>query len=184
MKDDKENRNRVVVVGLDGASWNILNPLIGNGKLPTIEKILREGSYGSLKSILPPVSVPAWKCYSTGKNPGKLGVYDMLVFDFEHKKLRVPSSYYFKSKEIWDHVGNQGDISCVLGMFATHPAREIHGCMISDMPNERGFYPKELKEELEERFGYLYVEPKFTTEREDTYFKVLEGFEREFDVLI
>lgn len=180
----KKKNKKVIVVGLDGASWNVLEPLIKEGKLPTFERLLQEGSYGPLKSILPPVSLPAWKCYSTGKNPGKLGVYNLLILDFKKRKLSAPTSHDFKSQEIWDYIGEQGYTSCVYNMFATHPAKEIRGCLISDIPNERGFYPKELKEEIDERFGYLYVEPKFTTEREDTYSKVLEGFKRDFDVLM
>ncbi|MFH0846707.1 MAG: alkaline phosphatase family protein [Chloroflexota bacterium] len=177
-------RKKVVVLGLDGASWNILNPLIGEGKLPTFKKLLQEGSYGDLRSIMPPVSVPAWKCYSTGKNPGKLGVYNLLSLDLKNRKLTAPSSRDFKEKEIWDYLADEGSTSCVYNMFATHPAKEMKGCLISDIPNERGYYPKELQKEIESRFGSLYIEPNFIMDREETYAKSLWGMRRDFEVIM
>ncbi len=174
---------RVIVLGLDGASWNVLNPLISAGKLPTFATLLRDGSYGPLKSVIPPVSVPAWKCYSTGKNPGKLSAYGMLTLDLKKRKFSVPMSNYFKDKDIWDYLGEREYTSCVYNMFSTHPASQINGHLISDMPNERGFYPKELKEEIEGRFGSIYSEPKFTTDREKSYLGVLNDIRLNFDVL-
>ncbi len=175
---------RVVVVGLDGASWNVLEPLIKDGKLPAFKKLLDDGSYGPLESIMPPVSIPAWKCYSTGKKPGALGIYNLLKLDFNMRKLVAPSSRDFKSLEIWDYVGASGSNSCIYGMFGTHPAKEVKGCVISDIPNERGFYPAELKAEIGGRFGDLNTELRYTSERESTYRKALDNAKRDFDVLL
>lgn len=63
---------KLIVIGLDGATWEIINPLIESGKLPTIKNLLEISCHGKLESIVPPISVPAWKCYSTGKTPAKL----------------------------------------------------------------------------------------------------------------
>ena len=65
---------KVLVIGLDGATYNLINPLMESGKLSTIEKLMATGCHGDLESSIPAVTFPAWKCYSTGKNPGKLGV--------------------------------------------------------------------------------------------------------------
>lgn len=50
----------VLVVGLDGVTWDVILPFVREGKLPTFRKLLEEGSWGILKSTLPPVTVPAW----------------------------------------------------------------------------------------------------------------------------
>ena len=76
---------KLVVIGLDSASWNVLMPLIEAGDLPTIERLMTTGVRGYLRSSVPPITFPAWKCYSTGKNPGKLGVYSFTGLDKERK---------------------------------------------------------------------------------------------------
>jgi predicted AlkP superfamily phosphohydrolase/phosphomutase len=65
--------NKILVLGIDGASWNLVDDLIQAGNLPTIKKMKTKGVAKDLKSCLPFVTFPAWKCYSTGLNPGKLG---------------------------------------------------------------------------------------------------------------
>ena len=67
-------KRKVFVLGLDGATFDVIKPLIEKGLLPTLKKLLEEGTHIPLTSSIPPVTVPAWKCYSTGKTPGKLGV--------------------------------------------------------------------------------------------------------------
>lgn len=64
---------KIVVLGLDGATWNLIKPLVDKGKLPTIESLIRTGSHGGLESSIPHVTFPAWKCYSTGKKPRQAG---------------------------------------------------------------------------------------------------------------
>lgn len=51
--------NRVIVIGLDGATWNIIEPMVQEGKLPTIEKLMQDGCYGNLESCIPPKTFPA-----------------------------------------------------------------------------------------------------------------------------
>ncbi len=68
-------------------------------------------------------------------------------------------------------------------MFATHPAKKIEGYLISDIPNERGFYPKELKTEIDKKFGPLYVEPRFATDRGGSYKESIAGMKRDFALL-
>jgi len=66
---------KVLVIGLDGATWDLIEPWAEEGKLPTFKMLMENGTWGELESCIPFVTYPAWKCYSTGKNPGRLGVY-------------------------------------------------------------------------------------------------------------
>ncbi|MHA2172198.1 MAG: alkaline phosphatase family protein [Candidatus Kariarchaeaceae archaeon] len=66
---------KVIVIGWDGATFDILHPMIRNGYLPTLSQIIQNGSSGILRSVYPPSSAPAWSSFLTGKNPGKHGVF-------------------------------------------------------------------------------------------------------------
>lgn len=55
--------HRVLVIGLDGATWDLLIPLAGEGLLP-ISKLMNLGSYGELESTVPPVTAPAWAAHT------------------------------------------------------------------------------------------------------------------------
>jgi len=179
-----DQKTKVFVLGLDGASWNVLKPLIEKGKLPTFKKLIESGSYGKLESITPPISVPAWKCYSTGRDPSKLGVYSFLMLDLENYTYKVAKSTDFRGLDIWDVLGEYGKISVVYKMFSTYPAKKIKGCIVSEYPEmENGIYPKELREELKEKFGSIFTDIAFTTDRVDTYAKVVEEMKKDFKVI-
>ncbi len=92
---------RLAVVGLDSADWTLLDRW--SHHLPHISSIRREGVSGRLASCKPPVTIPAWKCYSTGKNPGKLGIYWFAYPDFLDRrlKLNLPGGI---GGNLWDYI--------------------------------------------------------------------------------
>jgi predicted AlkP superfamily phosphohydrolase/phosphomutase len=148
--------SKVIVIGLDGATWNIIKPLINKGRLPTIGKLLKEGTTSNLESSIPHVTFPAWKCYSTGKNPGKLGVFWWLNIDKTSKKVRVNDSRSFKSKEIWDYLSYCNISVGIIGMPTTYPPKKVNGFMISEFNplNAEFTYPRALKQDLKINLGY------------------------------
>ena len=73
------SKHRVVIVGMDGCTQQILQPLIKEGKLPTLAKLQREGVAGKLWSVVPPITPAAWSSFYTGKLPGKHGVFRVPV---------------------------------------------------------------------------------------------------------
>lgn len=148
---------RLLVIGLDGASWNLLNPWIEDGYFPNIKKIRDSGVWSDMRSYLPPVTSPNWKCYSTGKNPGKFGVFWWEIIDREDRKVSIPLSTDYKSKEIWDYLGDSGFKSSIVNMPTTYPPRKLNGSMVAGGPTcpDEGFtYPTFLEEELKEKFDY------------------------------
>ena len=68
--------NKVLIIGIDGGTFDIIKPLVNAGKLPAMGRMIREGCHGILRSTIPPVTAPAWASFLTGKNPGKHGAYD------------------------------------------------------------------------------------------------------------
>jgi predicted AlkP superfamily phosphohydrolase/phosphomutase len=171
---------KAIVVGLDGVTWKSLQPWIDSGELPNIKKLVEEGSSGVLKSVVPPLTCPAWKCYSTGKNAGKFGVFARTELDFGKGEIRVADSSFYKSKEIWDLVGEAGMKSAVIDMPTTYPPRKINGFMISSIEPPRYdnyTYPRELQKDLEEKFGYK-------PDIEGTLYEESEDLEKEYAGLI
>lgn len=153
---------RVIVIGLDGASWDFLGPCTEAGELPTLRELVAGGVCGVLESCTPAVTFPAWKCYSTGRNPGKLGVYWWTRVDFDRRSITVNDSTSFHGSEIWDYLGQSGYRSLVVNLPSTYPPRPIRGVMIAGhpVPRESGYtYPLDLEDELRRRFSYR-VEPK------------------------
>jgi len=149
--------NKIMVIGLDGAHWELLDPWIHTGYLPNLEKLRADGTWGDLQSCLPPVTSPNWKCYSTGKNPGKLGVFWWEIVNLAEKKISFPTSLSYKSKEIWDYMGEAGFKTAIINMPTTYPSKKVNGCMIAGGPSAQEYdytYPKELEHELKKRFGY------------------------------
>jgi len=152
---------KVMVIGIDDASWNVIEPWIRKGKLPTIRKLMENGVYGDLRSCIHFFTSPAWKCYSTGRNPGKLGALTYWNFDRTTKRLAPVSSTYFKGEELWDILGEYGCKCGVANMPLTFPPREINGILICGfLSPEKGFtYPPKIEKELR-KYNYR-VNPKF-----------------------
>lgn len=151
------NYNKVLVVGLDGACWDLIEEWIEMGELPNIKKLRENGVWGKLKSSIPPITCPAWKCFSTGKNPGKLGVYWWNEIDMDKKEVRPASAKKFKSKEIWDYLNEQGIKTGIIGMPLTYPPKEVNGFMISGGPTceLNGYtYPFELQGFIEKKYDF------------------------------
>ena len=69
---------KVFVLGLDGATWDLLEPLLQDGLLPNLARLREQGSSGSLRSVFPPLSPVAWTGVMTGKNSGKHGIFEFL----------------------------------------------------------------------------------------------------------
>jgi len=85
----------VLVVGIDGVSWNVFDPLMEAGMLPNLAAMRRGGAAGHLRSCCPAVTFPAWKCISTGLWPDRLGVYGWNEIDTERRHLRQATSISF-----------------------------------------------------------------------------------------
>jgi len=79
--------HRTIVIGLDGANWPMIQPWIDEGILPHLRTLQETGCWGKCTSCLPVITCPNWKCYSTGKNPGKLGVYRWDRIDTQNRQF-------------------------------------------------------------------------------------------------
>ena len=147
---------KTIVIGLDGASFNLIAPWLNEEKLPNLQHLITNGVRGKLKSCLPPVTSPNWKCYSTGKNPGKLGIFWWENIDFKNRRITIPSSR-IKTKEIWDYISENNDKVGLINIPLTYPPKKVNGFMIAGGPDagdDNFAYPSELESRLKKEFKY------------------------------
>ena len=149
--------DRVLVICLDGATFDLLDPWIDSGRLPTLKRFADEGVKGELESVVPPITAPAWASFMTGKNPGKHGVYSFVNRGQEAGQSSFVNSHSRSGKVLWHILGEAGNKVLVLNVPTTYPPEEVNGALVSDFltpPGERNFtYPPSLADELEEKFG-------------------------------
>src|SRR5262249_36108855 len=70
---------RVLFIGLDGATFDLLDPLMHKGVMPRLKSFGEKGVRGLLETSIPPITPTAWVSWMTGKNPGKHGVFEFLL---------------------------------------------------------------------------------------------------------
>jgi len=148
-----KDTDRVLVLGLDGATWNILIPLTFKGIMPNLKDILGKSSWGYLLSTTPPLSAPAWFSFATGLNPGKTGVIDFFVRRNEKEICLSPlSSTLFKGRAIWDFATALKIYTGVFHYPCLYPPYRIKGFMVSGIGTPREdesiTWPKQLYSEL------------------------------------
>ena len=145
------NKDKVLVIGLDGVSWNVLDNLIDAGLMPTLKSMKETGIRGDLKSSIPPVTFPAWRCYSTGRDPSQLGVYWWINVNFRESKFVVNNSRSFRGKDIWDYLSEKRLKSIIINMPGTYPVKKLNGILIAGPPNPslgKSVYPPEMLNKL------------------------------------
>lgn len=148
---------RAAVIGLDGATFKVIKPLVDQGRLPVIAKLLENGSHGVLNSIIPPMTGPAWSVLAAGRNPGKLGTFDFINRRQEDDYRLFPiRSQDLKGKAFWDQLNAAGYRVGVFNYPMLVPAYEIDGWMVAGLGASKMqayTYPPELKQELDQVTG-------------------------------
>lgn len=160
---------KTIILGLDGANWELLERWIEDGLLPNIKSLREEGTWGHHQSELPPTTFPNWKCYSTGTDPGQLGVYWFEMINLESKELKIPDATSFQGKELWNHLNDYGLDVGVINMPTMYPPQPIDGFVICGGPGTSDSvyrkieteytFPRELEDELQERDYDVHPKP-------------------------
>lgn len=148
---------RTVVVGIDGGHFELIEPWLQRGALPNIAQVIETGITADMQSVLPPVTSPNWKAYTTGKNPGKLGIYWWRNVDTVHRRIHYPSHRKNLHTEFFEILASSDSPVGVLGVPTTYPPKPLEGFVVSGAPDaeEEGFvYPSELEPKLQDEFDY------------------------------
>jgi predicted AlkP superfamily phosphohydrolase/phosphomutase len=149
--------NKLLVIGLDGASFNVLDPLVEKGYLPNIANLIAGGARADLETTFPPITAVAWSSFMTGKNPGKHGIFEFVRRDHRSNRELAVNASFRQGRTIWDLLSDAGKRVMVHNFPCTYPPHEINGLMIADFMTPRGrrdfTYPASLLAEIEATFG-------------------------------
>ena len=141
-------RRRVLVIGLDGATFRLLGPFAASGEMPELARLMAAGCHGELRSTYPPLTPPAWSSFMTGKNPGKHGVVSFRRPPAGYRTGDFISAKTLKAKTLWELVGEAGLTVGSLHVVPSYPVRPVNGFMVSCMLSPPGakdiIYPPEF----------------------------------------
>ncbi len=151
---------KVFVLGLDGATWDLVKPLADSGELPNLARLMAAGASGTLHSVFPPLSPVAWTGIMTGKNSGKHGVFEFLEFAHNPLQGKVNSSRAIQTELVWEIAGRHGKSTVAGGVPMSYPARKAPGFYLGDFlsPADAPDFASDpaLLAELEKELGGPY----------------------------
>jgi predicted AlkP superfamily phosphohydrolase/phosphomutase len=152
---------KVFVIGLDGATFDLIRPWAKKGALPTFKKLMDEGAWSELRSTVPPVTASAWSSFMTGKNPGAHGLFDFMQRRRDSYDLAPVSARDRDGKAIWDLMGEAGKQVIVMNVPVTWPPTPVNGLMVTGMLTPRNAseytFPPALAGELKQSIGEYVV---------------------------
>lgn len=120
------------MVGWDAADWQIINPLLMQGKLPALARLMANCSSGNLATLDPPISPMLWTSIATGKRPYKHGIHGFTEASEDGEKARPVRVTSRKCKAIWNILNDSGYKTNVVGWWPSHPAEPVNGVMVSN----------------------------------------------------
>lgn len=124
-------RAPLIVIGVDGAEWNVIHDLVERGELPGFRRMMEEGAYGHLLNPGPQVSPVVWTTFATGHFPRTHGILDF-VYPYSEGAKRPVDASLRREPALWSLLDAYGGESTVIGYFVSHPAEPINGRIISD----------------------------------------------------
>ncbi len=144
---------RVMIVGLDGATLDLIRPWAEAGYLPTFRELMARGTWGPLRTIIPPITPTAWSSFLTGMNPGKHGLYDFTGHKADSYDTYLVNSSHREAPSLWHLLSQAGRRVIVYNVPITYPPEQVNGLMVSGMLTPAGAtdasWPPELLAELQ-----------------------------------
>ncbi|MFP6609708.1 MAG: alkaline phosphatase family protein [Deltaproteobacteria bacterium] len=153
----------ILVVGWDGACFDLVDPWLARGELPCLGRLLGSGARRELNSTRPASTFPAWTSFMTAAGPGRHGIVDFTV-PSDGYGLRFVNASYRSLPTIWRLASDAGLRVGVYGFPATYPAEELNGIQVCGFDTPLGSsqapgwsYPPGLAGQLRARYGDLAV---------------------------
>ena len=123
----RSTKPRVLIIGLDCAEPSLVFDKY-RAETPNLQSLISRGAWGELESTTPPITVPAWMCSLTSKDPGQLGVYGFRNrADHSYEKMTIANARSFNEPAIWDYLGRAGKQSYLVGVPPSFPPKPVVG---------------------------------------------------------
>ena len=152
----------LLVIGLDGATLDLVRPWAAAGRLPVLAGLMARGAWGRLRSTIPAATFPAWTSLVTGVNPGRHGVLDFTARVPGSYRVRFVNGSHRRAPALWTRLGAAGRRVAVLTVPATYPPEPVNGVMVSgfDSPLATAIdgsfvHPRSLYAEIQRLVGRL-----------------------------
>ncbi len=167
---------RILCLGLDGADYDLVRDLLGQGRLPTLARLSREGAFGPLRSTIPAVTPTAWSSFLTGLNPAGHG-----IFNFSSNPNRAPqrveSAASRSGSPLWRPLGAAGIRSAFVTIPFTYPPEPIDGVVVTGYggPSQPEILPSSARERIHAAYPDLVTAHHPMAER---WWEDFDGFAR------
>lgn len=151
---------KLLIIGFDGATFDLIRPWVAEGLLPNLGALMADGVHGDLISTLPPVTSPAWPTFMTGCNPGKHGVFDFIQPHGENFSL--VNATRIRQATLWQRLSDAGYRVGVMNVPVTYPPAKINGFIIGGLLSpsvDQASEPADLVRRYEESCGPYRVTP-------------------------
>jgi predicted AlkP superfamily phosphohydrolase/phosphomutase len=174
--------HKVFLLGIDGATFDLLTPWMEAGHLPCLHHLRRNGAWGELESTRPPTTAPAWVACVTGTNPGQHGVFDFRESPLFDPRRPLVSSRSVRVPTLWRILSQHGRQVGVLNVPVSYPPEPVNGFFVGGMMSpglqSNYTYPQDLREELNARGYIIDVEiQKYDVEAEADALRFLDDVE-------
>lgn len=176
---------KMIVVGLD-----CLEPSFAFERwadhMPNLTKLRERGVWARMRSTIPPITIPAWQCMVTGKDPGTLGMYGFRNRkDYSYDSFMFADGKMVREPRVWDVLSRAGLDNIILGVPQTWPPKPLKGCMVSGfpLPDMQGTwtYPATLKNEIAQVCDYIPDVEEFRSDKkEEVLQNLIDMAERRF----
>ena len=147
---------KVVLIGVDGATWKFIEPWIKNNKLKGLKKMVLGGARADLESTVPPISPSAWTSIFTGTDPGKHNIFGFVKRKKDSYFVTPISSFDRKTTPVWKLISDHGKRCVLINIPFAYPPDEINGIMTTGLgtPSKSSefCYPKSFRKILLKKF--------------------------------
>lgn len=141
--------HRTWIIGLDGATFDLITPWVEGGHLPAFGRLLDEGSWGEARSTIPPITGPAWTTFITGTNPGRHGIYDWVKRREDSYDFPPVTGDHRLQASLWQIASQAGKKVLALNIPMTYPPEDVNGLVLAGLPATRlTTSPPELADEI------------------------------------
>ena len=152
----------MVVLGLDCAAPQLIFDQFKD-ELEHLPKLMEQGVWGELQSVIPAITVPAWACAMTSRDPGELGIYGFRNRkDYSYDGLRIADSTAIETEAVWDIIGRAGQEVILVAVPPGYPPRRVNGvsvgCFLTPSTKSEYTHPPELRDEIRRVVGNYAVD--------------------------
>ncbi len=176
-------RKKLIIIGIDGATPQLLYPWALSGKLDYFNYLIKNGCYGNLQSTIHPLSPCAWSSILTGTNPGKHSIFGFFKKVYNDYDFTLVDSRERALRDFYEIMSYTGLKVLIANVPFTFPPRKVNGILIAGLgtkSSKNNFtYPKELKQRLlTSKVPYPLTNEFINYDNEEKFFNSLSMAEK------